>query len=141
MISRYPAAGAWHADQACYLCHRVEDVIDTGRQIEGEGVLAICTACVRDMATEGGMDPEAEGEVEQMAEITGALTAERDRAVELAHKLRKQLRAEREKFAAVLAGDSEDDDEPEAGEIRYGPNTSPILDSEVLIPDFGKRDQ
>jgi hypothetical protein len=104
MFERLPEAGYLHAGQACYLCLRVEDVIDTGHQIEGEGILAICTNCVKDLAVSAGMDPEAEGEVEQMAAITTQLTADRDRAVGLAQKLRTQLRTEREKFAAEIAG-------------------------------------
>ena len=41
MITRLHEAGYVHAGMACYLCLKVEDVIDTGRSIEGEGVLAI----------------------------------------------------------------------------------------------------
>lgn len=115
MYERLPEAGYLHADQACYLCHRVEDVIDTGRQIEGEGILAICTNCVKEMAASAGMDPDAEGEVEQMAAIVTQMDEDRDRAVDLAKKLRKQLREERAQFAAQLTG-SVVPDEPEVTE-------------------------
>ncbi len=107
MLTRLPEAGYLHADQACYLCHRVADVIDTGRQIDGEGILCICTNCVSEMAQEAGMDPQAEGEVEQMAEIVTKLTEDRDRALAVAKKVRQQLRDERRTFAATVAGADE----------------------------------
>lgn len=112
MFERLPEAGYLHAGQACYLCLRVGDVIDTGMQIEGEGILAICTSCVKELAQAAGMDPDAEGEVAQMAEIVTVITEERDRAVDIAKRVRTQLRTERAKFAAEIAG-SDVPDEPE----------------------------
>lgn len=95
MFTRQASAEFWHAQSACYTCGRVEDVIDTEVQIEGEGVLAICTNCVKEMAVAGGMDPDASNDVELMAQLTGRLTKERDDAVALTKKLRAQLREAR----------------------------------------------
>lgn len=95
MYTRLPEATMYHAGASCYLCHRVEDVVDTGLSIEGEGVLAICTNCIKELAVEGGMDPDAEGEIETMVALTTTLTGERDRDHKLVLKLRKQLREER----------------------------------------------
>lgn len=43
-----------HAKASCYLCGATNDLVDTGVSIDYEGVLAICRACVRDMALTGG---------------------------------------------------------------------------------------
>lgn len=45
-----------HAKAACYLCLRGSNLVDTEVTIEYEGVLAICTACVHDMAMVAGWD-------------------------------------------------------------------------------------
>lgn len=45
-----------HAKGACYLCHSGHDLVDTEVTIDYEGVLAICRACVHDMAMTAGWD-------------------------------------------------------------------------------------
>lgn len=103
MFTRQESAEFWNAQSACYTCGRVADVIDTGVQIEGEGVLALCTNCVKEMASVGGMDPEAANDVETMAQLTGTLSTERDAAVALNKKLRTQLRESRAELQALRA--------------------------------------
>jgi hypothetical protein len=48
-----------HAKRACYLCLGVgsRGLIDTGMQIQGEGVLAICVTCVEKMGRLVGLAP------------------------------------------------------------------------------------
>lgn len=57
MIRSDSANGA-HIGQACLLCRNPNDIIDTEVSIPYEGVLAICTRCVRDMALCAGYDLE-----------------------------------------------------------------------------------
>lgn len=52
----FPQGQLWHAKGACYLCPRNGPILDTGMQIEGEGVLAICMRCISEMAAERGFD-------------------------------------------------------------------------------------
>lgn len=88
MFTRSQSAEYYHASSACYTCGRVEDIIDTSVQIEGEGVLAICTNCIAEMAQVA----ENVDEVETMAVLTGQLTRERDDLTKLVRKLRKEIR-------------------------------------------------
>ncbi|HXJ70264.1 MAG TPA: hypothetical protein VNM39_15255, partial [Verrucomicrobiae bacterium] len=88
MFTREASAEFYHAQSACYTCGRVEDVINTDVQIEGEGVLAICTNCVAEM----NQVAENVDEVETMARLTGDLTRERDDLVKLVRKLRREIR-------------------------------------------------
>lgn len=88
MFTREASAEFYHAQSACYTCGRVEDVINTDVQVEGEGILAICTNCVHEMAQVA----EDVDEVETMAQLTGQLTRERDDAMKLVRALRKEIR-------------------------------------------------
>jgi hypothetical protein len=42
-----------HAKMGCYLCGRGDRLVSTEVQIEGEGILAICTGCIQDLAQAG----------------------------------------------------------------------------------------
>jgi hypothetical protein len=46
----------YHARQSCYTCLGTDNLVDTEVVIEGEGVLAICEGCVREMARTLGID-------------------------------------------------------------------------------------
>lgn len=85
-----------HAKAACYICEKPgPDIIDTGVQIEGEGVLAVCVSCVVEMAVTAGKDPGAADEVEQMAQIVATLNEQLKDEKGLTKRLRKQLREAR----------------------------------------------
>ncbi len=59
-----------HAKEGCYLCLRAGPLVDTGMQIEGEGILAVCTSCVADLARKANIgDPDADIEIEQLSAL------------------------------------------------------------------------
>jgi hypothetical protein len=73
----------YHAKHGCYLCGGVNDVVDTGVFVEGEGVLAICAPCIKgDLLLALGIDLRSlERAVQQQEE-----------AQEQIKRLRKQVR-------------------------------------------------
>ena len=50
------AAHYYLARSGCYTCLAVNDIVNTGVQIEGEGILAICKSCAADIARTAGYD-------------------------------------------------------------------------------------
>lgn len=44
-----------HARAGCYTCLRGSDLVDTEVQIEGEGALVLCKACIADLAEAAGL--------------------------------------------------------------------------------------
>lgn len=46
-----------YAKEACYICGKNENLVDTGTFIEGEGELAICDTCIKDAARTVGLGP------------------------------------------------------------------------------------
>lgn len=85
-MERIQNAEYFHAKQACYLCHDPHDVVDTSITIEGEGVLAIGRACIRDLALTAGftVDDDQRPELDR-------LKAELADATARAEKVEKQL--------------------------------------------------
>lgn len=78
-----PEAMPHIAKQACYVCTRRNDVVDTGVFIVGEGVLGICTGCLRDMMVAGKIveeDPEVLDRLVEAEASLESVTAERDEA-------------------------------------------------------------
>lgn len=68
-----------HAKEGCYLCPRNADLIDTGMEVVGEGVLAICLNCLHDMNLTAGFvvndDP-----TDTISDLTGQVEAAEKRA-------------------------------------------------------------
>lgn len=93
MFSQIPAANYIYAKEGCYLCQNGGPLIDTGMQIEGEGILAICLSCVADMARVAGFsDPDADAEIEQLAQLVERQAKDLTFQKDLEGSLRKQLR-------------------------------------------------
>lgn len=79
-------AGLHHAKHGCYICGRTDGIVNTEAQIEGEGVLAFCSVCVRDAARALGLDFNDA----YVAELRTSLTlaqAQRDAAVARTERL------------------------------------------------------
>jgi hypothetical protein len=93
MFSKLPAATYQYAKEGCYFCPNTGPLIDTGIIIEGEGILAICLTHVADMARAAGFtDPDAEVEIEQLAQLVERQAKDLTFQKELETSLRAQLR-------------------------------------------------
>lgn len=46
----------YFAKSACYCCLEVNEIVNTGLQIEGEGILGICKKCAADIARTAGYE-------------------------------------------------------------------------------------
>lgn len=72
----------YFAKAACYCCLEVNEIVNTGLQIEGEGILGICRKCAADIARTAGYelfdrsDELADLKVRVYAAEQRALTAE-----------------------------------------------------------------
>lgn len=44
-----------HAKGGCYVCGRGDRLVSTEVQIEGEGILVLCTGCITDLAEVAGL--------------------------------------------------------------------------------------
>ena len=85
-----PQSAYYHAKQSCYLCLQTSELVDTGVQIEGEGVLAICRGCVTgDMLNALGISLDA---LEVDSEVVAALQDELAEAKAATKAARAQLR-------------------------------------------------
>jgi hypothetical protein len=62
-----------HAQGGCFVCHRGDNLVDTEVQVEGEGILALCSSCIQDAAQAAGLTLN-EG---AFAEIRATLERER----------------------------------------------------------------
>lgn len=85
-----PQSEYHHAKQGCYLCGTTGDLVDTQVFIEGEGVLAICSGCIKgDLLLTLGIDLKAlEGaEAALDAAVTEATAARAE-----VRRLRKQIK-------------------------------------------------
>jgi hypothetical protein len=102
MFSKIPAAGYQYAKEGCYICPNAGPLIDTGVQIEGEGIMALCFTCLADMARVAGFtDPDADTEIEQLAQLVERQAKDLTFQKDLEGNLRKQLRdAHRERDVA-----------------------------------------
>ena len=72
------------ANGGCYLCGSVNGLVSTEKIIEGEGLLAICSGCINDLAVTAGYvvngrdEIDAANERARLAdEVAGALATER----------------------------------------------------------------
>lgn len=85
-MERIQNAEYFHARQACYLCLQPHDCVDTSIVIEGEGVLALCHGCIRDLALTSGyaVDDDRSAEIAQ-------LNVDLEAAVDRMQKAEKQL--------------------------------------------------
>lgn len=82
-----------HAKLACYLCLNPNLLVDTGQFIEGEGVLAICASCTKEMADTAGIrDETCEDDVKTVADINTRLADQLAVEKALVVKLRKQIK-------------------------------------------------
>lgn len=91
-----------HAKGSCYLCGRCENLVDTEMHIEGEGALAICRACIHDMAHTAGLVVNAQDEIEGLRQELDALEVERDNAVLRAEEAEASLADVREQWVAAV---------------------------------------
>lgn len=97
----------YFAKAACYTCLEVNDIVNTGLQIDGEGILGICKKCAADIARTAGF--ELFDRSDELAELKErvyvaeqrALTAE---SVVLAvAESSAKIQANREQLAAARA--------------------------------------
>lgn len=97
----------YFAKAACYCCLSVNEIVNTGLQIEGEGILGICRSCAADIARTAGFelfdrsDELAEYKERVYASEQRALTAE-SIVVGIAEAAEK-VKANREQLADARA--------------------------------------
>lgn len=81
-----------HAKESCYLCGNPNCIVDTEVPIEGEGVLAICVRCIRDLAQTAHMNVDAEADlvllIGEHNSVLAQLAEEKARTKDLRRALR-----------------------------------------------------
>lgn len=87
-----------YAGESCYICHRNEGLVDTGTYIEGEGALAICSVCIKEMARTAGMGLMIDQQV-----AVDDLTAHNEQLLERTMLSEAQYETLLERFAALQA--------------------------------------
>lgn len=94
-----PTAQYHHAQYRCFLCPNVDDLVDTGVLIEGEGVLAICHSCVRQMADLWGIaEGDAAVEIEQLAALVESQTQQISTLTRRERALRGQIKGMKDRI-------------------------------------------
>lgn len=85
-----------HAREGCYTCNNVGPLVDTGAQIEGEGILALCFSCISTMAVKAGIgDPTADAEIAQLSRLAENQAKDLDMSKRRETGLRNQLKETR----------------------------------------------
>lgn len=85
-----------HAKEACYLCTRPGPLVDTGMQIEGEGILALCFGCIAEAGVKAGVgDPTADAEIATLSRLVENQAKDLDMSKRRETGLRNQLKETR----------------------------------------------
>lgn len=91
-----------HAREGCYTCNNTGPLLDTGAQIEGEGILAFCFTCIGDMALKAGVgDPTADAEIATLSRLVENQAKDADMAKRRETGLRRQLKETRTSLEAA----------------------------------------
>lgn len=116
-MQRIENADYYHARQSCYLCLDPHEGVDTEVQIEYEGVLFICKACIAALALTAGLvvgedrQPEIDALQEKLDEAAEARNAAEYIVIELERHAKKM---HGDRMARVRAAKKAEDLEPAA---------------------------
>lgn len=90
------------ANGGCYICASTNGLVSTDISIEGEGLLALCSGCIHDLAVTAGFRVNGQDEIASLKEKVEALTLLNRIVVNERDEGRAELQQMRETWVAAV---------------------------------------